>query len=54
VQTDGVQPVPWIEADSGDIREAVARGIGFGYTETLEGCLGLRTRLKTIREMMEE
>jgi hypothetical protein len=36
VQTDGVQPVSWIEADSGDIRERSTRGMGFGYREPLE------------------
>jgi len=54
VQTDGVQPISWIETDRGDIRERSARGMGFGYLETLEGSLGLRTGLNTIRELMEE
>jgi hypothetical protein len=53
VQTDGVQPIPWIETDSGDIGEISTRGMGFGYTESPEGSFGLRTRLKTIRELME-
>jgi len=36
VQTDGVQPISWIEIDSGDIGESSTRGIGFGYMESLE------------------
>jgi len=54
VQTDVVQPISWIETDSGDIGEVSTRSISFGYMETLEGSLGLRTGLKTIRELMEE
>ena len=54
MQTDGVQPVSWIETDSGDIEEVSTRGIRFGYTESLKGSLELRTGLKTIRELMED
>jgi hypothetical protein len=54
VQTDGVQSISWIETDSGDIGEVSARGMRFGYMESLQGSLGLRTGLKTIRELMEE
>jgi len=46
--------VSWIEADSGDIGEVSTRGICFGYAESPKGSLGLRTGLKTIRELMEE
>jgi len=28
---DGIQPISWIETDSGDIGESSARGMGFGY-----------------------
>ena len=40
MQTDGVQPVSWIETASGDIRERSTRGMGFGYMESLEGNSG--------------
>ena len=39
MQANGVQPVSRIEADSGDIREKSARGMGFGYRELLERLL---------------
>jgi len=54
VQTDGVQPISWIETDSGELREARTRGMGFGYVESLEGSAELRSGLKTMTELMEE
>jgi hypothetical protein len=46
VQTDGVQPISWIETASGDIRESSTRGISFGYRESLEGPLWPQTRIE--------
>jgi IS5 family transposase len=46
VQTDGVQPVSWIETAGGDIRERSTRGMGLGYTESLEGHSGPRQWMK--------
>jgi len=54
VQTDGVQSISWIETNNVDIRESSARGRGFGYIKSLDGSVGLRTGLKTIRELMQE
>jgi len=42
VQTDGVQPISWIETASGDIRESSTRGVGFGYMDSLKGYSGRR------------
>ena len=42
MQTDGVQPISWIETDSGDIGEVRTRGMGFGSMESLEGYSGPR------------
>jgi len=36
VQADGVQPIPWIETDSGELRERSARSVGSGTNEELE------------------
>ena len=46
MQTDGVQPVSWIETASGDIRERSIRGLGFGYRELLERPLWPQTRIE--------
>ena len=36
VLADGVQPIPWIETDSGKLRERSARSAGSGTNEELE------------------
>ena len=46
MQTDGVQPISGIETASGDIRERSARGMGFGYRESLEGPFWPQTRIE--------
>jgi hypothetical protein len=46
VQTDGVQPISWIEIARGDIRERGTRGMGFGYGESLEGPFWPQTRIE--------
>jgi hypothetical protein len=54
VQTDGVQPISWIETDGGDIRESSARDTALGYIKSPDCSLGLRAGSKTIRELMQE
>ena len=43
---DGLQLISWIETDSGDIRGKGARGMDFGYMESLKGPFWPRNRIK--------
>ena len=59
MQTDGVQSIAWIEANSGNIGEASLRGLGFRDTESLEGHFGPRKWIKKeyradVREGVED
>jgi hypothetical protein len=51
--SDGVQPIPWIEADSGELRERSARSVGSGTNEELERPLWPENRTDEGKDRIE-